>query len=41
MARHLTDALRTIATILPDQDFTPAHLEIASLASLQMHGQLA
>jgi hypothetical protein len=36
MARHLTDALRAIETILPDQDFTQAHLEIASLAALQM-----
>lgn len=32
LARHLADALRAIETILPEEDFTLAHLEIAALA---------
>jgi hypothetical protein len=33
MARQLTDAIRAVETILPEQDFTVEHLEIAAMAS--------
>jgi hypothetical protein len=41
MARHLTDALRAIETILPEEDFSAAHQEIAGLAGLLMRPEAA
>jgi hypothetical protein len=32
LARQISDAIRTVETILPEEDFTMAHLEIAALA---------
>jgi glycosyltransferase involved in cell wall biosynthesis len=37
MARHLTEALTAIETMLPEEDFTLAHLEIATLTSGRRH----
>jgi glycosyltransferase involved in cell wall biosynthesis len=41
MARQLTDALIAIETILPEEDFTVAHLEIATLAAERLRPQAA
>jgi glycosyltransferase involved in cell wall biosynthesis len=41
MARHLTEALIAIETILPEEDFALAHLEIAMLAADRLRPQAA
>ena len=41
MARQLTDALMAVETMLPEEDFTLAHLEIATLAAERMRPQAA
>jgi hypothetical protein len=37
LAHHLTDAIRAVETILPEDDFTMAHLEIAAVAGEAHH----
>lgn len=41
MAGHLTGALRAVETLLPEQDFSAAHQEIAGLAGLLMREDAA
>ena len=41
MARHLGEALTAIETILPEEDFTIAHLEVATLTADRLRPQAA
>ena len=41
MARHLTETLIAIETILPEEDFTIAHLEITTLTADRLRPQAA